>query len=165
MANIARMAKQVVRGLPYLQKELACRVSLSTGRVFSTPTTYYIIYGGRCNVGCVFCTIWEEVDPVLSGETVFRLVRETKRLSGSGFNISLSGGEPLIFEPLYDTLALAHQLGVNCGFTTNGLALTKQIVERVLSHDPFNVNISLESVDPKINEVAPPVQRWHTPDA
>src|SRR5665213_1672801 len=156
MANIARMAKQVVRGLPYLQKEVARRVSLSTGKVFSTPTTFYIIFSGRCNLECVFCTIWKEVDPILSAETMFRLVRETKELSGSGFNISLSGGEPTIFKPLYDTLALAHQLGVNFGFTTNGLALTKPIVEKVISHDPFNVNVSLESVDPKINEALRP---------
>jgi organic radical activating enzyme len=41
------------------------------------------------------------VDPTLSEEVMFRIVREAKALSGKGFNISLSGGEPTIYRPLY----------------------------------------------------------------
>src|SRR5580704_18201637 len=122
MPNIVSMARQAVRGVPYLQKELGRRLSMSTGKVVTTPMTYYVIFSGRCNLECTFCTIWKEVDPILSGETMFRIVREAKQLSGKGFNISLSGGEPTIYKPLYETLALAQELGVNFGFTTNALA-------------------------------------------
>jgi len=92
------------------------------------------------------------VDPILSREAMLRIIREAKQLSGRGFNVSLSGGEPTIYKPLYEILELTQQLGVNFGFTTNGLSLTKRNVERILSYDPFNINVSLESVDPKINE-------------
>jgi len=138
--------------MPYLKKELGRSLSLTTGRVFATPTTYYVIFSGKCNLECTFCTIYHQKEPILSAETMFRIVRETKELSGKGFNISLSGGEPTIYKPLYDTLKLAHELGVNFGFTTNGLALTKDNVARMLAYDPFNINVSLESVDPQINE-------------
>jgi MoaA/NifB/PqqE/SkfB family radical SAM enzyme len=138
--------------MPYLKKEVARRISLQTGSVLTTPMTYYIIFSGKCNLECTFCTIYKDVDPMLSGETMLRLVREAKSLSGQGFNISLSGGEPTIYKPLYETMELAQKLGVNFGFTTNGLALTKSNVQRALSYDPFNINISLESVDPAINE-------------
>jgi len=158
MSNVVSMARQAVRGLPYLQKELGRRLSLQTGKVISTPMTYYVIFSGRCNLECTFCSIWKEVDPILSPETMLRIVREAKGLSGRGFNISLSGGEPMIYKGLYDTLALAHQIGVNFGFTTNGLGLTKSNCERLLSHDPFNINVSLESVDPKINESLRPMK-------
>jgi MoaA/NifB/PqqE/SkfB family radical SAM enzyme len=141
-----------------LNKEIGRRLSLSSGKVFTTPMTFYFIFSGRCNLECTFCTIYKEVDPMLSGETMLRLVREAKELSGRGFNISLSGGEPTIYKPLYDTLALAQKLGVNFGFTTNALALTKNNVERILSYDPFNINLSLESVDPKINESLRPAK-------
>ena len=40
MANIARMANQAVKGLPYLQKELSRRISIKTGMVLATPMTY-----------------------------------------------------------------------------------------------------------------------------
>ncbi|HTD86914.1 MAG TPA: radical SAM protein [Candidatus Binatia bacterium] len=152
MSELRRVATQVVRGLPYLKKELARNLSLSTGHVFTTPITYYVIFSGKCNLACTFCTIYRQVEPIIPGEVMARIVRETKELSGHGYNISLSGGEPTIYKPLYETLKLAHDLGINFGFTTNALALTKENVKRILSYDPFNINVSIESLDPKINE-------------
>jgi len=153
MPNLVQIAKQSVRGIPYLDKELRRRLSMSTGNVYATPTTYYVIFSGLCNLACTFCEIYKHVDPILSRDTMLRIVREAKELSGNGgFNISLSGGEPMIYKPLYESLELAHQLGVNFGFTTNGLSLSPRNVERILAYDPFNINVSLESVNPEINE-------------
>ena len=154
----ARIARQVIAGIPYLQKEIARSISLHTGQVLVTPATYYIIFGGRCNLECPFCTIYPRVEPSLTGDEVLRIIRQAKELSGRGFNISLSGGEPTIYKPLFDCLELAHQLGVNFGFTTNGLALTKTNIQRILACDPFNINVSLESVDPKINDSLRPME-------
>jgi MoaA/NifB/PqqE/SkfB family radical SAM enzyme len=152
MPDLIQIAKQSVRGIPYLEKELRRRLSLSTGHVFATPITYYVIFSGFCNLACTFCEIYKHPDPILSREAMLRIVHQAKELSGGGFNISLSGGEPMIYPPLYDSLELAQELGVNFGFTTNGLSLSKRNVERILSHDPFNINVSLESVNPEINE-------------
>ena len=144
MAEAVRIAKQVVKGIPYLQKELGRRLSLQTGRVFATPSTYYVIFSGRCNLSCTFCTIWREVEPILTKEQMLNIVKQTKELSGAGYNISLSGGEPTIFKPLYETLEYAQKLGVNFGFTTNSLGLTKNNIQRILAYDPFNINVSLD---------------------
>jgi len=157
MAEITRVAKQVVKGLPYLEKELLRRLSIQTGRVFAAPMTYYVIFSGRCNLACTFCTIYTQKEPTVSGETMLRLVREARALSRRGFNISLSGGEPTIYKPLPDVLKLAQELGVNFGFTTNGLAFTPDHVRRLLQFDPFNINISLESVDAAVNESLRPI--------
>jgi len=156
MASVASLMGRVVEGLPYLKKELGRRASLATGKVLATPTSYYIIFTGRCNLACPFCKIHEQVDPQLSDEVLFRIVREAKELSGSGFHISLSGGEPSAYAPLFELLELSQKLGVNFGFTTNGLALTKKNVQRIVAADPFNVNVSMESVDPKINDALRP---------
>jgi MoaA/NifB/PqqE/SkfB family radical SAM enzyme len=150
--SVSSLMGRAIEGLPYLKKELARRVSLRTGKVLATPTSYHVIPTGRCNLACPFCQIHKQTDPGLSKEVLFRIVREAKELSGSGFHISLSGGEPSVYAPLYELLELSQKLGVNFGFTTNGLALTKKNVERIVAADPFNVNVSLESVDPKINE-------------
>jgi MoaA/NifB/PqqE/SkfB family radical SAM enzyme len=157
MSTVARIVRQSVRGLPYLKKELGRRLSLSTGKVFATPMTYYVIFSGRCNLACTFCTIYKEVEPIIPGDAMLRVIREAKELSGTGFNISLSGGEPTIYKPLYEMLELTQKLGINFGFTTNGMALTKQNVERILAGNPFNINVSIESVDPKINESLRPM--------
>ncbi len=154
--RVARLARQAWRGVPYLEKEVTRSLSLRTGRVWATPQMYYVVFSGRCNVACTFCTIYREVEPMLPGEVMLRIVREARELSGSGFNISLSGGEPLIYRPLYEVLELAHRVGANFGFTTNGYLLTRANVARALSFDPFNINISIESVDPQVNESVRP---------
>lgn len=151
-----RLAKQVWRGIPYVQKEIGRSLSVRTGHTFATPQMYYVIFSGRCNVACTFCTIYKEVEPMLSGEVMLKIVREASELSGTGFNISLSGGEPLIYKPLYEALELAHKLKVNFGFTTNGYLLTKQNVARALQAGLFNINVSIESVNPEVNESVRP---------
>jgi MoaA/NifB/PqqE/SkfB family radical SAM enzyme len=80
----------------------------------------------------------------------------SKALSGSGYNISVSGGEPLVYQPIYEAMELAHQLGVDFGITTNGSLLTSENIQRILGTNPFNINISLESVDPVVNELLRP---------
>lgn len=152
MKKLVRVAKQVWRGLPYLRKELARPISVKTGWPLAKPLSYYVIFSGRCNFACAFCYIHNEPNPTLSEEAMLRIVKEARQLSGSGFNISVSGGEPLIYKPIYPALELAHRLGVDLGFTTNGYALTQSNVRRILQFDPFNINVSLESVDPKVNE-------------
>ena len=156
MGNLSRKARRCIQGMPFLRKELARRISIRTGRVLVAPTTYYVIFSGRCNLACPFCTIHTAVDPILSEEAMLRIVREAGQLSGSGFSISLSGGEPMIYPALYKALELSQKLGIDFGFTTNALALTRANVQRVVSYNPFNINVSIESADPKINEALRP---------
>lgn len=158
MARVVQIVRQCVRGVPYLKKELARNLSLHTGKVFVAPMTYYVIFGGRCNLACPFCAIHKELEPMIPPAAMLRLLREAKALSGTGFNISLSGGEPTVYKPFYEALELANQLRVNFGFTTNGLTLTKPNVKRILAGNPFNINVSLESVDPAVNEILRPMK-------
>jgi MoaA/NifB/PqqE/SkfB family radical SAM enzyme len=131
-------------------------VSMQTGLSLSTPSTYYLVFGWRCDGKCRFCWMGEYKSPetldVLPGEVLLRVLRETKELSGTGYNISVSGGEPLIYKPTFELLELAHQLSVNVGITTNGYHLNSANVERIMACNPFNINVSLESVDPAVNE-------------
>jgi MoaA/NifB/PqqE/SkfB family radical SAM enzyme len=89
---------------------------------------------------------------------MFRIMREAKGLSRSGFRVQLSGGEPMIYKPLYDALALAYELRVDFGFTTNGHGLNKSNVTKILAFDPFNINVSLDAVDATINEALRPLK-------
>ena len=156
MKGVARVLRQINNGFPYLEKEIGRAASRLTGGVHTTPSTYYLIFGGRCNIACPFCTIHDKVEPSISGPDMLRLIDEAKQLSGRGFNMSLCGGEPTIYKPLYDCLEYAHRTGVNFGFTTNGLALNPKICEKLLQFDPFNINVSLESIDPAINDLLRP---------
>lgn len=151
--------KKILKGLPYLRKELESTISMKTPFFLSTPRMYYIVSGHRCNARCVMChQDHKEKKPELSRETMARILHECKKLSGRGFNISLSGGEPLLYEPLYDMLKLAHELGIDFSFTTNGYLLTRENVKKALAFDPLSIGISLESIDPEINEKTRPMK-------
>ena len=150
-----RTARRCWEGLPYLQKELSRELSIKTGAMWATPSSYYIICTGRCNFRCSYCpqTPGRAANAMeLPREVMLRIIRQSKELSGSGYNISVSGGEPLVYRPIYEAMEIAHQLGVDFGITTNGVLLTPENIKRVVGSDPFNLNISLESVDPAINE-------------
>jgi MoaA/NifB/PqqE/SkfB family radical SAM enzyme len=80
----------------------------------------------RCNLRCQHC--YSGSGPELGGglrpEALERLLPE---LAAEGFNaISVSGGEPLMYEPLPRVLKVASQLGFITSLTTNGLLLTER---------------------------------------
>jgi MoaA/NifB/PqqE/SkfB family radical SAM enzyme len=95
---------------------------------------------------------------VVPGEALIRVMREAKELSGKGFLISFTGGEPLLYKPLFSMLDVSQQLKIDFSFTTNGYLLTDDTVERIVGFDPFIIGVSLESISPEINEVLRPVK-------
>ena len=153
------VAKRCWQGLPFLKKEVLRELAIRTGADWATPSSYYVMCTFRCNFKCTFCPQTPGRTPQaleLPRETMLRIIRESKQLSGKGFNISVSGGEPLVYGPIYEALELAHQLDANLGITTNGYLLTEENIKRIVAAHPFNINISLESLDPQVNEVMRP---------
>jgi len=78
----------------------------------------------RCNLRCQHCysTSGPELDGALPVEALERLL---PAVAAEGFNaVSISGGEPLMYEPLPRLLQSARSLGFVTSVTTNGLLLT-----------------------------------------
>lgn len=97
----------------------------------------------RCNLRCQHCysTSGPEQGGGLPLEALLRLLPE---LAAEGFNaISVSGGEPLMYEPLPQLLKAAANLGLVTSLTTNGLLLT---VRRLGEIAPY-VRLLAVSVD------------------
>ena len=53
-------------------------------------------------------------------------------------------------------MAKAQEVGACFSFTTNGYLLTQEMVEKIVRLSPFNIGVSLESLDPSINETIRP---------
>jgi MoaA/NifB/PqqE/SkfB family radical SAM enzyme len=148
------------QGYPYLQKELLREISVKTNVMLATPASYYVMCTFRCNFRCTHCPqVASRADAPyeLSRQTLLRIITESKELSGRGYNISVSGGEPLLHPHIFEAMELAHKLGVDFGLTTNGYLLTPENIKRIVGADLFNINISIESVDPAINELIRPL--------
>lgn len=98
-------------------------------------------------------------DPVkvISKEKFIEVVKQLKRLSGKGLIISFSGGEPLLYKPLFDVLEVCKRERIKFSFTTNGYLLNASNVKKIIDSNLFNIGISIESLDPHINESIRPV--------
>ena len=85
----------------------------------------------RCNLRCAHCysTSSPEVSRALPVEQIEQLLAEA---ADEGFNaIGVSGGEPLLYEPLPRLLRTAHALGYTASVTTNGLPLNARRVDAI----------------------------------
>ncbi|HEX5263022.1 MAG TPA: radical SAM protein, partial [Phenylobacterium sp.] len=88
----------------------------------------------RCNLRCQHCysTSGPELTGGLAIEDLERLLGE---IAAEGFNaVSVSGGEPLMYEPLPRLLRSAGALGLVTSVTTNGLLLTHRRLAEIAPH-------------------------------
>jgi MoaA/NifB/PqqE/SkfB family radical SAM enzyme len=66
--------------------------------------------------------------------------------------VEFAGGEPYIKKGLLDLLRFYRDNDIHWGVTTNGGAYpNKKIVAQTVEARPFNINISIDSTDPKIH--------------
>lgn len=84
-----------------------------------------------CNMKCSFCGAWEQdiESSMLSISDVCFALTEGKKF---GYKVvTLTGGEPLLHPDIERIISYASQLGYWICITTNGLAITDQIIDTV----------------------------------
>jgi sulfatase maturation enzyme AslB (radical SAM superfamily) len=134
------LAVKVVRGSPYLVKELRAVVSDHTRYFIAAPRVVHIWRGAPCNAKCPMCP-WGYLD----GEALRPYVR-------SDFRDDQMPEALMQAAELVDWVELSTKLGLDFRFTTNGYAMTEKLAERLVRADVFNVGVSLEALDPAVNE-------------
>ena len=82
---------------------------------------YYVTY--RCNASCSFCDIWERPSPYVSTDTVFKNLKDLKKLGVKV--IDFTGGEPLLHRQIDQLLRMAREAGFITTLTTNTLLYPK----------------------------------------
>lgn len=99
----------------------------------------------RCNLRCLHCYSQSgpEVTEQLDLELLLRTIGDAADL---GYRVlAVSGGEPLLYEPLPAVLRAAHECGLVTTVTTNGMRLNRRQLER-LEPDTDLVAISLDGI-------------------
>ncbi|HOZ47302.1 MAG TPA: radical SAM protein [Candidatus Hydrogenedentes bacterium] len=109
----------------------------------------------RCNLRCAMCGVWNDpriksADPELTRDEWYAVVNSAKRLGV--FLISITGGEPLLRDDVYDIIRYGRDRGIGVHICTNGALLTDERVERLVSSGVNTVSISVESPEPSLHD-------------
>jgi len=83
---------------------------------------------------------------------------EIHELCGRGTLVSYMGGEPTVSRHIMEWIELAGKLGLDFRFTTNGYLVNEEMARRFVAANLFNIGVSLESLDPEVNETIRPHQ-------
>jgi MoaA/NifB/PqqE/SkfB family radical SAM enzyme len=128
-------------------------IYLHTGHDYTKPVTFYAFINEHCNVKCRYCEFWRLKHYVkeMTIDEWKNALSSVKDFVGD-FSINFSGGEPFIKPGFIDLLAWCTGNGISAGVTTNGSALTPRNAARIVASNPFNVNISVDSADPKLHD-------------
>ena len=152
MTNGDEKSRLVRLALANMRSKFAERLFIRTGWDFTRPVQIYAILTTRCNARCKMCTYWrDEVEQELPAEDWIRAFRSLKHLSGS-YHVQFCAAEALMREDLFEILHATRALGVTSGITTNGLLLNDRNIEKLLAVDIFNINISIDSMNPDIHD-------------
>lgn len=162
--RISSLPRKVVRGLPYLGKEVRAIISDRTPLFIAVPRTVHIWRGSPCNAKCIMCTYgflqgeaYRKISTSdFTDEMMPRALDQIHELCGRGTLVSYMGGEPTISRHITEWIEQSGRLGLDFRFTTNGYSMTEEMARRFVAAGLFNVGVSLESLDPKINEIIRP---------
>ncbi len=106
----------------------------------------------RCNLKCLHC--YSSSSPqntdILSQHL---LTQALQVLSEEGFNVaSISGGEPLLYKPLFEVLRFARSLGMTVTLTTNAMLLNESLLDQ-LADTAHLLAVSLDGVPASHNRM------------
>jgi MoaA/NifB/PqqE/SkfB family radical SAM enzyme len=102
----------------------------------------------HCNIDCSHCFVRAGIS-----ESSTLSLDLAKEIIAEGYNagyrhLHITGGEPLLWEGLFEMLDYAFDMGYQTGFlNTNGTLLTKNINSRLAAYDGLSISVSLEGTE------------------
>lgn len=107
----------------------------------------------RCNLRCMMCDQWktsaQELEKELSLSQWKDFIVSVARMHPAV--ISITGGEPLLREDIFEIISYIRTKGISCHLCSNGSLLNPSVV-RALGQSGLNsISISLDSSDPDIH--------------
>ena len=111
------------------------------------PKRYCLVLTNLCNLACDFCyQIRKKQKNALNSKDWIKLIKQLPENS----RVTLTGGEPLVFKNFKDVF-LETTKRHECNIICNGLLLTKELIDLLLSHKNFKI-LSI-SIDNRNNDI------------
>lgn len=124
------------------------------------PRRYVFVLTNLCNLRCSFCfQAKERIEGSMTTEDWLKLVKELPTYAA----VTLTGGEPFVFkgfEEVFDAVASRYP----CNIISNGLLLTEDKIELLLSYENFKVlSISVDDIGNIVRDIKP--KQWEKAEA
>jgi len=106
-----------------------------------------IIPTDNCNLNCLYCFQRKNNTPEMTWEMFEKIFSKAKSLK-TGF-ISFLGGEPMLWEYIYDAVELCTEYNILTDITTNGTLLNNTTIEKLSNAklDYLNISTDIQSTD------------------
>ncbi|HIG97752.1 MAG TPA: radical SAM protein [Candidatus Aenigmarchaeota archaeon] len=108
---------------------------------------------GRCDLGCAHCSVDATKNPCtvdISLDSAKHVLEEAAKAGVT--SIYVSGGEPLLWKPVYDTLSYAHDLGIFTSLATNGKYVNMLTASKLKNAKTGKVLVSVDSHIPELHD-------------
>ena len=126
---------------------------LDDGFTLSAPETVHLAITARCNLTCRGCYVPRSAaGPEMTVTELYGLIDQWARMRV--FQLAVGGGEPLLYEGLFDVLTCARERGIVPNLTTNGTLLKPDVIRRLERAGVARVNISWHSI-PSLSKKGP----------
>ena len=97
------------------------------GYPFYPPDSVSIIITNSCNLKCMMCDFWKDIQPASGGLTLNELKALFDDLKGLGTRmVQLTGGEPFLRKDLVQILREAKGRGLETAAVTNGTLINDE---------------------------------------
>lgn len=112
-----------------------------------TPAFVRMLPTDRCNLECAYC--WQRDNTSRRDMTLEEFRRYLEKAKGLRVGLmTFLGGEPMIWPPLYEALAMCTERHVLTDLTTNGTLLSPESIERLGRAGLDYLNISVDGATP-----------------
>ncbi|MBN1247393.1 MAG: radical SAM protein [Anaerolineae bacterium] len=113
----------------------------------SAPETVHLAITARCNLSCPGCYVPHPgagAGPELTVAELRGLIAQWAHMRV--FQLAVGGGEPLLYEGLFDVLAYARERSIVPNLTTNGTLLDADVIRRLERAGVARVNLSWNDI-------------------
>lgn len=106
----------------------------------------------KCNMNCLHCYSagFRDIGNELTYEEVTKIINELADLKI--FEIFFDGGESLLQNDFVKICNYVSDIGMNFSFSTNGLLITKNIIDELINADISRIQISLDGAIPSSHD-------------
>lgn len=112
----------------------------------SPPVFLNVLVGGRCNLKCRFCPIWQNPSDEMEAEDWARFFADLGRWL-PGRNLTLSGGEPLVHPGIERIVKSSFDAGFLVGLCTSGDTFDVKTIKTIAKWPLEGLTISIDGFE------------------